>query len=150
MNIVADRTLQIERVIRAPIDIVFDAFTVPEQLASWWGPEGVTIPDYSMDVRPGGAWRTVMLQPGGNKVEVSGVYRTIEKNKRLVFTWAWKQEDGSRGHETEVVVTFEPQGKNTKLTLVQSVFAETVHRDRHGEGWESTFNALEKYLAKAA
>lgn len=147
MNKTEDRILRIERTIRAPVDEVFAAFVIPERLARWWGPEGVTIPEYTMDVRPGGKWRTVMLLPDGNKPEVSGVYRSIEKNKRLVFTWAWKQEDGSRGHETEVTVTFEPAGKHTKLTLVQSVFVETVHRDRHGEGWQSSFNSLEAFLA---
>ena len=145
----ADRTLKIERVIRAPVEEVFDAFVEPEQLASWWGPEGVTIPDYTMDVRPGGKWRTVMQLPDGKKPEVSGEYRTIEKNKRLVFTWAWKQEDGTRGHETEITVTFERTGNNTKLTLVQSVFADAGSRDGHAKGWESTFDALEKYLAVA-
>jgi uncharacterized protein YndB with AHSA1/START domain len=148
MSNVAERTLRLERIIRAPVAEVFEAWTVPEKIASWWGPEYATIPDYSIDVRPGGKWRTVMQTPDG-RPEVSGVYRVIEKNKRIVFTWAWKQEDGSRGHETEVEVTFEPAGKNTKLTLVQSVFVETVHRDRHGEGWTSTFNSLEQYLAKA-
>jgi uncharacterized protein YndB with AHSA1/START domain len=146
----ADRTLRIERLIKAPVEDVFNAFVIPERLASWWGPEGATIPEYSMDVRPGGRWRTVMKLPDGHRPVVSGVYRAIEKNRRLVFTWAWDQEDGSRGHETEVTVTFEPAGKHTKLTLVQSVFAETVHRDRHGQGWQSSFNSLEQYLARAA
>jgi uncharacterized protein YndB with AHSA1/START domain len=149
MNTVTDRTLRLERIIRAPVEDVFEAWIVPEKIASWWGPEYATIPEYSIDARPGGKWRTVMLTPDGSKPEVSGVYRVIEKNKRIVFTWAWKQEDGSRGHETEVTVTFEPDGKNTKLTLVQSVFVETVHRDRHGEGWTSTLNCLEEYLAKS-
>jgi uncharacterized protein YndB with AHSA1/START domain len=90
-----------------------------------------------------------MKLPDGNQPEVSGVYRAIEKNTRLVFTWAWKQEDGSRGHETEVTVTFEPVGKHTKLTLVQTLFAEEAHRDNHRKGWESSFNSLEKYLAAA-
>ena len=48
-----------------------------------------------------------------------------------------------------MTVTFEPAGKDTKLTLVQSVFVEVVHRDSHGEGWKTTFNSLEEYLAKA-
>jgi uncharacterized protein YndB with AHSA1/START domain len=149
MNVHDNRTLRLERVIRAPVEKVFDAFVVPEKLASWWGPEYCTIPDYSIDVRPGGKWRTVMKLPDGNQPEVSGVYRAIEKNKRLVFTWAWKQEDGSRGHETEVTITFEPVGKHTKLTLVQTLFAEEEHRDNHSKGWESSFNSLEKYLASA-
>ena len=150
MNKDADRTLQMERVISAPVAEVFDAFVIPEQLASWWGPEGVTIPDYSMDVRPGGKWRTVMLLPDGTRPEVSGVYRTIEKNRLLVFTWAWKQDNGSRGHETEITVTFEASGENTRVTLVQSLFAETGHRDRHAQGWSSSFDSLEKYFSRAA
>ena len=149
MNVHDNRTLRLERIIPATVEKVFDAFVIPENLASWWGPEGVTIPDYSLDVRPGGKWRTVMKLPDGKQPEVSGVYRTIEKNKRLVFTWAWQQDDGSRGHETEVTVTFEPVGKHTKLTLVQTLFAEEVHRDNHNKGWVSSFDSLEKFLAAA-
>jgi uncharacterized protein YndB with AHSA1/START domain len=108
----------------------------------------VTIPDRSLDVRPGGHWRTVMQQPDGTRMEVSGVYRTIEKNKRIVFSWAWKQPDGSRGHETEITVTFEPAGEDTKLTLVQSVFADSRQRDLHAQGWQSSFNSLQDYLAR--
>jgi hypothetical protein len=48
-----------------------------------------------------------------------------------------------------VTVTFEPVGKHTKLTLVQTLFAEEEHRDNHRKGWESSFNSLEKYLAAA-
>jgi uncharacterized protein YndB with AHSA1/START domain len=141
-------TLRIERTIRAPVEDVFDAFTVPEQFAAWWGPEGTTIPDYSMDVRPGGAWRTVMKLPDGNMPEVSGVYRAVEKNKRLVFTWAWKQPDGSRGHETEVTITFEPVPGGTRMVLLQQVFQSEEARDSHGTGWRSSFDALEKWIAR--
>jgi uncharacterized protein YndB with AHSA1/START domain len=149
MNVHDNRTLRLERIIPAPLERVFEAFMMPEQIAAWWGPEYCTIPDYSIDVRPGGKWRTVMKLPDGKQPEVSGVYRKIEKNKQIVFTWAWQQDDGTRGHETEVTVTFEPVGKHTKLTLVQALFVEEVHRDNHNKGWESTFNSLEKYLAAA-
>ena len=149
MNVHDNRTLRLERIIPAPIERVFEAFTVPEQIAAWWGPEYCTIPDYSIDVRPGGKWRTVMKLADGKQPEVSGVYRKIEKNKQIVFTWAWKQDDGTRGHETEVTVTFEPVGKHTKLTLVQTLFAEEVHRDNHNKGWVSSFDSLEKFLAAA-
>ena len=76
MNTVTDRTLRLERIIRAPVEDVFDAWIVPEKIAGWWGPEYVTIPEYSIDARPGGKWRTVMQQPTGNKVEVSSSKRT--------------------------------------------------------------------------
>jgi uncharacterized protein YndB with AHSA1/START domain len=144
------RTLRIERIIRAPVQEVYDAWVVPEKLASWFGPEGYDIPEYSLDVRPGGRWRTVMRAPTGERPTVSGVYRTIEKNRRLVFSWAWDQEDGSRGPETEVTVTFEPAGKNTKLTLVQKIFVDEESRNNHNKGWNSSLNDLERVLKKAA
>jgi uncharacterized protein YndB with AHSA1/START domain len=143
-----DRTLRLERIIRAPVERVFAAWVEPEQLAAWWGPEGATIPDYAMDVRPGGTWRTVMKLPDGNTPEVSGVYRAIEKNRRLVFSWAWKQADGSRGHETEVTVTFEPVPGGTKLVLLQQVFQDRTARDNHGQGWASSLDCLEKHIAQ--
>jgi uncharacterized protein YndB with AHSA1/START domain len=144
------KTLRLERVIRAPVKEVYDAWTIPERTAAWFGPEGVTVTDYAMDVRPGGQWYTVMNLPDGNKPRVSGVYRAIEPNRRLVFTWAWDQEDGRRGHETEVTVTFEPVGDDTRLILVQTAFAEPVYRDNHQKGWTSTLNDLERVLKKAA
>ena len=55
-----------------------------------------------------------MKLPDGNQPEVSGVYRAIEKNKRLVSTWAWTAEGRRARHETEVTITFEPVGKHTR------------------------------------
>ena len=142
-----EKTLRIERVFAATPEEVFDAWTVPEQLAAWWGPDGVTIPEKSIDLREGGNWRTVMQNSDGSRFIVSGVYRTIDRPKRLVFTWAWDQDDGSRGHETEVTVTLEPAGSGTRLTLLQKIFANTEQRDMHREGWTSSFDCLERFVA---
>ncbi len=48
-----------------------------------------------------------------------------------------------------MTITFEPAGKHTKLTLVQTLFAEEAQRDNHNTGWVSSFDSLEKYLASA-
>ena len=60
-----DRTLVIERVFKAPPEKVFKAWTDPAILVKWWGPEGFTTPEQKMDVREGGAWRTVMVSAQG-------------------------------------------------------------------------------------
>ncbi len=141
----ADRTLIVERVFKAPPERVFEAWTDPAILVRWWGPEGFETPECEMDVRTGGAWRTTMVSPKGEGHTVSGVYREILPPVRLVMTWGWEQ-DGKRGHETVVEVTFEPSGAGTRMRLVQSVFESESARDAHSEGWISTLKDLEFFL----
>jgi uncharacterized protein YndB with AHSA1/START domain len=142
----ADRTLIIERVFKTSPEKVFKAWTDPAILVKWWGPEGFDTPECKMDVRPGGAWRSTMVSPEGKPHTVSGVYREISPPKRLVMTWGW-EEDGKRGHETVVDLTFEPTPGGTKMRLVQSVFETASSRDGHSQGWNSSFNDLERILA---
>jgi uncharacterized protein YndB with AHSA1/START domain len=137
-----DRVLHLERLIAAPPERLFELWTDPELLARWFGPDGYDIPSYALDVRPGGKWRTTMRSPEGKLHTVSGVYRVIDKPRRLIFTWAWDQDDGSRGHETEVTVTFEPAPGGTRLRLMQQAFQDREARDSHGKGWSSSFDCL--------
>lgn len=142
-----ETTLVVMRVIKTSPEALFDAWTKPEVLARWWGPEGMTTPEYEMDVRVGGAWRTVMQSQAGDRHIVSGIYRTIERPRRLAFTWGWTQPDGSRGHETVVELTFQPVGDGTRMVLTQSAFETAEQRERHNHGWNSSFNDLERLFA---
>jgi uncharacterized protein YndB with AHSA1/START domain len=141
---IAERTLIIERVFKASPEKVFKAWTDPAILVKWWGPEGFETPDLKMDVRQGGAYRTVMLSPKGDSHVASGVYREIAPPRRLVMTWAWEKPDGTRGHETEIVLTFEPAPGGTKMRMVQKLFQDGADRDGHNSGWASSFNDLER------
>lgn len=142
----ADRTLIIERVFKASPEKVFKAWTDPAILIRWWGPEGFETPECEMDVRTGGSWRTTMISPKGDGHTVSGIYREISPPTRLVMTWGWEQ-DGERGHETVIEITFEPVSSGTKMRLVQGIFESQNARDMHSEGWNSTLNDLERLLA---
>ena len=142
-----DTVLRLERLIAAPPQRVFDLWTDPELPVKWWGPEGTDVPAHAIDVRPGGRWRTTIRSPDGTLHTVSGVYRVIDRPRRLVFTWGWDDEAGVRGHETEVTVTFEPAPGGTKLVLVQSVFTSKDWRDRHRRGWSSSFDCLAREAA---
>ncbi len=142
-----DRVLRIERQFSATPEDVFDAWTDPTRIVAWWGPEGMHVPESEFEPHVGGAWATTMRNGEGQEFHVSGVYTAIERPKRVAFTWAWRQEDGSRGHETAVDVTFEAAGGGTLLKLVQRSFETTEQRDNHRGGWTSSFNDLERYLA---
>ena len=145
----AARKLVITRVFDAPREAVFRAWTEPARLVRWWGPKDFTVPEYKMDVRPGGAWRTVMLSPDGERHPVQGVFREIVAPERLVFTWAWEDEHGKPGHETLVAVEFRARGDKTELTLTHSVFESAKSRDAHKSGWSSTLDCLAEHLAQA-
>ncbi len=138
----SERELRLERLIAAPPERVFALWTEPELLVQWWGPDGHSIPAQALDIAPGGKWRTTMRSPEGREVTVSGVYRAIEPPRRLVFTWAWEDAAGVRGHETEVTVTFEAAPGGTRLVLRQAEFATAESRDAHGAGWSSSFARL--------
>jgi uncharacterized protein YndB with AHSA1/START domain len=141
-----DRVLEIERLIDAAPDAVFDAWVDPAILITWWGPEGITTPQVALEVHEGGHWSTTMRTPAGDRV-VSGTYRTIDRPRLLVFTWAWTGDDGARGDETVVEVIFEPVAKGTRMRLTQKLFDTTEDRDNHRMGWNSSFNDLEKLFA---
>lgn len=141
-----DRTLTIIRHLKAPRDAVFEAWADPAVLVKWWGPEGVTVPDCRMDVRPGGAWRTVMRGPEGQTHTCSGVYREITPPERLEFTWAW-EADGVRGHETVVTVVLHERDGGTEMVFTQRLFESAEGRTLHDEGWTSAFDCLDRYLA---
>ena len=146
-----DQELQITRSFDAPRALVFAAWTEPEHLARWSGPEGFTIiPDQS-DIREGGAYRTCLRSPEGTDHWVRGVYRDISAPARLVFTHQWEDEGGRPGPQTVVTVTFAEQGAATTLmTFHQAFFDSVASRDGHREGWSSSFDGLAKHLARVA
>ena len=61
-----DRILSISRVIKTTPEELFEAWTDPRLLLKWWGPEGTTVPDYTFDIRVGGAWKTTMMNAAGD------------------------------------------------------------------------------------
>jgi len=144
----AERELVVTRVFDAPPRVLFKAWTEPERLIGWFGPQGFTVPACTMDVRPGGAFRVHMRSPEGTDHRVRGVYREIVEPERLVCTWAWEDAEGKPGHETLLTVTFAEHGAKTKLTLHQAVFETVTARNGHQEGWTSALDRLAEYLAK--
>ena len=139
-----DNVLEMERLIPAPPERVFEYWTEPELVAKWFGPGEFDVPSSDLDLRPGGKWRTTIRSPEGQLRTVSGVYSAIEPPRRLVFTWAWDDDNGVRGHETQVTVTLEPTPGGTRLRLVQEDFQNREVRDRHNGGWASSLSKLQR------
>jgi uncharacterized protein YndB with AHSA1/START domain len=135
-------------VFNAPRDIVWKAWTDPEQLKEWSAPNGFTLPISEGDLRPGGAWRAQMRKDDGTELDLGGVYREIAAPERLVFTHVWMDENGKPGPETLVTVTFTDRGGKTEMNFRQSGFDSVESRDGHSEGWTECFDKLAELLKK--
>ena len=136
--------LRIERIIRAPRDKVFRAWTDPKQAVQWWGPKSFPATFLEMDVREGGQWvGRLRSVADGSILSHRGVFREIVEPSLVSFTFQW-DEEGERGMETLVTLTFEDLGGSTRFTLLQTSFITVEERDGHVEGWNSALDRLEK------
>src|SRR4051812_13500037 len=144
----ADREIATTRVFDAPRDLVFDAWTDPQHVAQWWGPNGFTTTTQSMDVRPGGEWIFIMHGPDGTDYKNHIVYREVVRPERLVY-------DHVSGPLFRATVVLEAEGEKTRLSM-QMVFETAELRNQVAEkfgaveGLNQTLNHLEEHVAKLA
>lgn len=136
-------SLTLKRRIEAPPEKVFAAWTQPQQLARWMGPAETQRIEATVDLRVGGRYRIDMIMKD-DRHDVSGVYREIIPNEKLVFTWAWKS---TPERESLVTITCKPDGNGTLLTLHHEQFFDEDARDRHNKGWAGTLDKLEKLFS---
>jgi uncharacterized protein YndB with AHSA1/START domain len=140
-------TLTLSRVFDAPRALVFAAWTQSAHMKRWSAPHGFKIPVSEGELKPGGAWRAVMVTPDGFKLRLSGVYRKIVPDELLVFTHRWEGPDA--GPETVVTVRFsDAPGGRTRMQFEQTGFDSGEARDGHAGGWGQAFERLEELLAK--
>src|SRR5579863_5882697 len=113
-----DRDLVLTRIIDAPPDKVYRAFTEPALLKQWFAPLPYTTAVAELDVRPGGSNYIVMRTPDGNDMPNRGVYLEVVKNEKLVFTDAFtKAWEPSEKPFMTGIATFEDLGNGqTKYT----------------------------------
>lgn len=137
-----DLSLTVSRTIGAPVEKVFDAWLDPGMLTRFMTPgEDVTVPSATVDPVEGGAFKIIM-KVGEKEIPHSGVYRTIDRHRRLAFTWESPHSiDGST-----VTLEFAPVEGGTEVTLTQVRFSSEDSRDGHEEGWTGILAALVRTL----
>ena len=114
LSLPSDREIVGSRIMDAPPELVFKAYTDPDLIPRWWGPRRYATTVDKMDLRPGGVWRFVHRAADGGEYAFNGVYREIVPPKRLVYTFNY---EGAPGHEAIETVTFEEaEGGKTKMT----------------------------------
>jgi uncharacterized protein YndB with AHSA1/START domain len=155
----SQNSVVIERSFDAPVDLIWQMWTVPEHFAAWYGPDGATIPVVKMDVRVGGT-RVVRMDvttpAGAMQMWFTGQYLEVVENKRLVFTESMSDENGNvispsgmgmpEGHPTttEVHVQLEDVDGRTKMIMTHVGIAEG---SPGASGWTMAFDKLAACVA---
>jgi uncharacterized protein YndB with AHSA1/START domain len=144
-----DREIVISRVIDAPRELVFEAFTEVRHLSQWWGPEGFTTTTQSFEFRVGGEWGFVMHGPDGTDYPEWITWTEIAPPERIAMVHGESRGDPNA---FESVLTLEPDGAATRIEM-RTVFPtkelrdEAVEKYHAIEGGEQTLSHLAAYVA---
>jgi uncharacterized protein YndB with AHSA1/START domain len=144
----ADDELLITRTFNAPAATVFSLWSEPRHFKRWMGPKDFECREAAIDFRVGGAYRAMIRSEREGESWFGGVYREIEPNRRLVFTFAWDNDGPSAGVETLVTITFAERDGKTVQTFHQTPFLSRERRDSHVGGWNQTFDKAAAYAAR--
>jgi uncharacterized protein YndB with AHSA1/START domain len=138
--------IEITRVYHAPRELVWRAWTEPEELVRWWGPPGWSTPleTVTMDVRPGGDFRLTSVSDEGTEMPVVGVYREVVEPERLVLDEPAEQA----WHEgSESIVTFTDLGGGRTEVVIRAIVQTTDEMRQSAErGMRATFDRLGEHL----
>jgi len=139
----AQPSLTIVRRIKAPPQKVYDAFTRPEMISQWWGPDAGPVLHVETDVRVGGRFRIVFQTLDGETHEMSGAYRVVEPGRKLVWDTTWITFPERQSVVTVDVVAIDG---GAELTVHHVQLHDEAVRDLHHAGWIGTLNKLQTLL----
>lgn len=147
---IADREVVISRIISAPRELVFEAFTQVRHLSRWWGPEGFSTTTRSFEFRVGAAWDFVMHGPDGTDYQEWITWREIVPPERIALLHGESRDDPN---SFESLLIFEPAGDETRLVMrtlfrTKQLRDEAVEKYHAIEGGQQTLRNLAAYVAE--
>ena len=154
----------VTRVLGAPVEQVWKAWSDPAYVMRWWGPTGFTSPSAEMDFRVGGASLVCMRAPaeyGGQDFYNTWTYTTIDPHERIEFVSNFADEDGTHidraamgmppGVPFDVphVITFEAAGEGrTEMTVTEHGYTTEQARDLSRAGMEQCLDKMAAIFAR--
>jgi len=154
-NVATPVTLRVSRLIKASRERVFAAWTTPEQILKWFGPETCEVLSAKVDLRVGGQYhfriRGRDCETGRERgdLDLRGEYREVKRPSRLVYTWSWEGNPSVEFGETIVTVDFLDKEGFTEVQITHDRLPNNDVRDRHSHGWNGSLDKLERVFATA-
>lgn len=134
--------LKLERDFPVSPDILFEWVSDGSKLLQWWGPEGVHVPEHNLDFSRTGPWYSLMQNSDGQQFKVSGHVTHVNAPVSVGFTWAWHDENDTRGDESHVTFTVEASATGARLIVDHRDLGTDEISQNHEQGWTSTLRKL--------
>lgn len=147
-----NREISFTRDFDAPRDLVFNAWTSPDKIGQWWGPNGFTTTTKEMKFEAGGDWIFTMHGPDGTDYPNHIVYTKVKRPELLKYDhYGHKDENGDPPH-FKATITFEDIGGKTRIKM-KMVFPTAEARNEAAEfgaveGGKQTLGRLEEFIKK--
>ncbi len=145
-----EREVTITRTFKAPLDLVWKAWTEPERLMQWWSPRRFSNPVCEVDPHVGGKIYIVMRGPDGTEHAMRGVFKKVVPQQQLVFTNFPVDQNDQPMLDGITTVTFSGQGDTTTITVnaraVGLVPIAAMMLRGMEQGWTETIDKLGEYL----
>ena len=142
----SEKEMTLTRVINAPRELVFKAWTDPAQLEKWWGPKDFTNPLCNVDARPGGEILIHMQAPDKTVYPMDGEFHEIVEPEKLVFTTAALDKNSNRLFEVLNTVIFSDENGGTRISMHAAISKITEeakpYLDGMNEGWNQSIDRL--------
>jgi uncharacterized protein YndB with AHSA1/START domain len=141
-------TLEMVRALPVAPVRIFTAFSDPDELAEWFGPEGFSVGSLDVDLRVGGTYRIEMQPPEGDSFYLGGEFREVDPPARLAFTFEYEDPDPD-DVETLVELSFRDRGESTEVHFTQGPFKTEARRELHRDGWTDSFERLGRVVSRS-
>lgn len=137
-------SLNIERILNAPREAVWKAWTNHELRMRWLSPAGFYVSEDVGEIKVGEAYKACMISPESNESRYAGEYLELKAPEKLVFTHIWQNDIcGIPNIETICTVLLEElEDGRTKMTFTQTGLSSADSRDSHIGGWSECFDKL--------
>lgn len=145
----SEREVIITRVFDAPARVLFEAYSRPEHIKRWFGPEGWPVTLCEMDFRVGGRFRFAMTGPSGRQnTPFGGEYLEIVPDRKIVYDNGFETKGAGR---MVVTVTFDELGGGQTRLTIHTLFESIAMRNSHmSRGFEQGTNSGLDQLAECA
>ena len=142
---ISEYSLTVERTGRGTPRRVFDAWTTPDLMLNWWGPEGVRAVGIETDLSVGGAYRIGNVLPTGATVWIGGAFDEIRAQSLPVYTWAVEPETPRE----RVTVRFHEVAHGTCVVVTHERIPNEAAREQHTLGWAGCMDGLTRHFVTA-
>jgi uncharacterized protein YndB with AHSA1/START domain len=140
----APTKLVVTRTLRAPVRRIFSAWTDPDTLHQWWGPDDVTTHELIIEPRVGGQLLWTLSDSDGDRVTVSGEVFNLVPREQLGFTWTPEGRDWP--HASRVNMDLR-EGRGVEIRIIHEGLPDKRAIVRHQKGWEAALARLDQLVS---